>query len=409
MDYRLIDNKVIYKNRNFLIFLLSQVISSFGDAFQLIAAVSLLRRITGSGLSAAFGLVCTPVLSILLSALAGYISDIKNEKILLVMIDFLRGLTVVLFISRVNVVEIYVLVTVLSILDILYNPPRRKFLTRILEKSQLIAANSLLNGLSGGMFIIGPILAGFIIINFGTNTAFLVNGISFFISTILISGIEFEKDRSGSLCKTKIPAGNSIGSLYRGIAYCINTYELRKIILIGTVICFCTTSVNIAFYPFAFDFLKITDNTWGLMMSIFYGASLIAMPITLLVKIKAEIFYKIFIPFLLLIISAIWFSYGNTNGIIYIMCLQLLEGTIFTFINIILTSHLQTRSNKEYLGRVIGINDFTSNFGKIIGILCTYSLLTVTRPGNVFIFCSVVIAAYAFFTLVTVSRKRLRL
>lgn len=402
-------SKNIIRNKSFILFLLSQGISNFGDAFQLIAAVSILRRVTGSGLSAAFGLVCTPLLSILFSTLAGYISDIKNERFLLVLIDILRGLVVILFISRESVLQIYLLIIALSTLDILYNPPRRKLLPRILESNGLISANSLLNGISGAMFIMGPVLAGSVIISFGTDAAFLVNSASFFISALLIAVIRPEKEVEKNVYKDIASAANTLDSLYRGITYCLNTYAIRKIIFLGTVICFCTTSVNIAFYPFAFDILKITDKTWGFMMSIFYGASLLAMPVTLMVKIKAGTFYKLFIPASLIIISLIWYSYGNTYSLNFIMALQLLEGTIFAFVNIILTSHLQTKSNKEYLGRVTGINDFINNFGKILGIGITYLLLTITVPGRVFVLCSAVISAYAVYTLFTVSRKKLRL
>lgn len=399
----------ILKNKRFILFLLSQGISNFGDAFQLIAAVSLLRRVTGSGLSAAFGLVCTPMLSILLSPLVGYISDIKSERFLLVLTDLLRGLVVILFISRESIFQIYLLIILLSTLDILYNPPRRKLLPLILEKGQLISANSLLNGISGAMFIAGPILAGSVILIFGTDIAFIINSASFFISALLIADIRPEKEKGKGSYKEVITEGNTLDSLYRGITYCINTYAIRKIIFIGTVICFCTTSVNIAFYPFAFDILKITDKTWGFMMSIFYGASLLAMPLTLLVKIKSGTFYKIFIPVSLILISLIWFLYGNTYRLNFIMILQLVEGTIFAFINIVMTSHLQTRSNKELLGRVVGVNDFINNTGKILGIGFTCLILTIAEPGCIFVLCSVIISVYAVYVLLTFSRKKLKL
>lgn len=403
------NNKAVLNNGKFILFSLSQGVSNLGDAFQLIAAVSLLRRVTGSGLPAAFGLVCTPMLSILFSTLAGYLSDIRNEKFLLILIDLLRGLVVLLFISRGDVLQIYILITVLSVLDILYNPPRRKFITGIQDKAGLIAANSILNGISGGMYIIGPILAGFVILNFGADIAFMVNSISFFLSAFFIGLIKLEKDSYSIFCDKEVSIRNTVDSLYTGMAYCINNYTIRKIILIGTILCFCTTSVNIAFYPFAFDFLQITDRTWGFMMSIFYGASLLAMPLTLLINIKERHFYKIFLPCALLIISTIWFSYANTDKIRIIMLLQLLEGILFTFINIVLTSHLQAKSSKELLGRVIGINDFVNNFGKIMGIGCTYILLTFTLPDYVFLFCAAVISFYAVFIMMTIKSKRLKL
>ena len=40
---------------------------------------------------------------------------------------------------------------------------------------------------------------------------------------------------------------------------------------------FCTLSVNLAFYPFAFDMLNVTPKGWGLLITVYYGADLFAM------------------------------------------------------------------------------------------------------------------------------------
>jgi hypothetical protein len=358
-------------------------------------------------LSAAYGLICGPVLYLLLSAFAGYISDAKNEKTLLVFIDLLRGFVVLLFISKTRISEVYILVTVLSALDVFYNPPRRKFLAGILKNNQLISGNSLLNGLSGGMFIFGPALAGIVIGYYGTNIAFLFNSLSFFISALTIVLIEY-KTKKLPIKKRRVSSGAVISSLKEGAAYSMDSYALRSIILIGTIICFTTTAINISFYPFAFDILKISSMEWGLMMSIFYGASMLAMPVSLLLKFSLNTFFKVVIPALLLIISLIWFQYGNINKLSRILLLQLAEGTILAYTNIMLTSFLQSKSQKEILGRVIGINDLVNNLGKLLGIICTYALLGITGIYNVFKFCSAVVLLYALYTILTCNSNILK-
>lgn len=133
------------------------------------------------------------------------------------------------------------------------------------------------------------------------------------------------------------------------------------------------------------------------MLSIFYGANVIAMFITLLVDFRIHTFYKVVIPFLLSAISIVWLSYGTTNEMKYICLLQLVEGTVLSFLNIVLTTHLQITSKKDILGRVIGINDFINNFGKFLGIVFTYSLLTFTTPNFVFLLCAFILFAYAIY------------
>lgn len=397
----------LHNDEKFVLFLFSQGVSSFGDAFQFIAATYLIVNITGSGFSAAFGLICSPILSILFSALAGYISDNKKDKTLLVLIDLIRGLIVLIFIYKHTISEIYSLIIVLSILDIFYNPPKRKFTTRILKNSQLMKGNSLLTGLTGGVYIVAPILAGILINNYGTDIAFFINSISFFISAFCIIIIKCKINKHDVTSKIKMSFKNTTDSLFEGIAYCLNTYTLRKTIFIGTVICFATTSVNIAFYPFAFNTLKVSNKIWGIMMSIFYGANLLAMPISLVGCFKIKTYYKIIIPLSLMGISVIWFSYGSTSKISLILFLQLLEGTILSYLNIILLSQIQIKSKNDFLGRIVGINDFINNLGKVLGIGCTYTLLRMTSSYAVFLFCAIITSTYAVYTFMSTKIHRL--
>jgi hypothetical protein len=394
-------------NNKFIVFLFSQGISGFGDAFHLIATTALILNITGSGFSAAFGLICSPILSVLFSALAGFISDTKNDKVLLVIVDFTRGVVVFLFIFTRSILGIYLLIVALSILDVLYNPPKRKFMTRILNNSQLMAGNSLLTGLTGGVFVAAPILASITISNYGTDIAFFINSVSFFLSAFFITIIKYKIIKPDFTSKIKMSHRYATYSLFEGIGYCLNSYTLRKIIFIGTIICFATTSVNIAFYPFAFNSLKISNKIWGVMMSIFYGANLLAMPISLMGSFKIKTYFKIIIPLLLIVISVIWFSYGSTNKIDLILFLQLAEGTMLSYLNIILISHIQIKSKIDILGRVIGINDFINNLGKVLGIGCTYTLIRTMGPEAVFLFCAIITSTCAVITFMSINPRKL--
>ena len=49
-----------------------------------------------------------------------------------------------------------------------------------------------------------------------------------------------------------------------------------------------TISVNLAFYPFAFDMLRVTAKGWGMMITAYYGASLLAMFIAGQMDVRSE-------------------------------------------------------------------------------------------------------------------------
>jgi MFS transporter, DHA3 family, macrolide efflux protein len=384
-------------NKPFYLFLLSQGVTNLGDTFQFIAATSLLVRITGSGLFAAFGLICSPIISILFSAWAGYLSDSKHEKSLLVMIDLLRGIVAVLFIVRQNVITIYILIIILSTLDMFYNPPRKKLIANILESRHLIKGNSVLNGVSGSVYIIGPIMAGFLIGRYGENIAFFMNGVSFFISAFIISGMHYKSYKSINANKLKMKLKKTNQSAIEGVIYCMRTNSIRKVVFLGTVLCLASTSVNIAFYPYAFDVLKVSNTVWGSMMSVFYGAGVVSMFITLLAKNRIKQLLELSNPSLLIIISLIWMSYSITNNISCIIILQLVEGTAFSLLNTVLTTQLQASSRSDILGRVIGVNDFINSLGKILGIISTYLIISIKTPIIIFFTCALILFCYAIY------------
>lgn len=59
--------------------------------------------------------------------------------------------------------------------------------------------------------------------------------------------------------------------------YIKETVPAKKTIIANIVVGFGVISINMAFYPFAFDNLGVDEKGWGFMMSIFYGSNLIAM------------------------------------------------------------------------------------------------------------------------------------
>jgi MFS family permease len=392
---------LLHNNKSFVLFLLCHGITSLGDSFQLIAVAALLVNITGNGIYAAIGVVCTPIASLLFSSLAGYLSDILPDKILLVNIDLLRGILTLLFISNKSILGLYALIMLISILDILYNPPRRKFITRIIKDSDLMAGNSYLTGVSGVAFIFGPVMAGLVISKFGTDIAFLVKSVSFFISALIILIIRCHN----SLRQTTIKVDTTKG-IMEGFTYSMKTYSVRKVIAAGTVLCIATASINFAFYPFVFDVLKISNQTWGNMMSIYYGTNLAAMVINLqLNKLPEKVYHRVIKAFMLML-PFIWFSYSSVRNIMLIFSLLFFEGIVLAVINIYLITRLQLVSRETVLGRVIGTNDFINNFGKLIGISAAFLIMKARSVEAVFMLGALIQFLYLLYEQAFIRKNR---
>jgi MFS family permease len=387
----------LFKNRSFILILLGHGISNLGDAFQFIAATTMLVKVTGSGLSAIIGIILSQLPSLLLSPFAGYLGDRFKAKYVCVVIDVLRSGTALLFIGNNSSEKLYSLLFLLSMMDIIYNPAKRKLIICVVRESDLLFTNSLIMGISGVGFLIGPVAAGFAVVKLGTDIAFYVNSFSYVLSAVLIFLIKNRNihDNTNRLKMNKF--GGVVSDIKSGFKYFISTPQIKNLIILSTVICSTGASINIAFFPFVFDTLKITEKQWGLMISVFNGTNFLAMFLAFLLNKKINKRMEIYIIISVITISWIWFFYSITEKLNFILMLQFFEGTILAFCSILIGTKIQSLINKNYMARVMSIGDVINNTGRIIGVFLAYLLLGRFAESSVFLLNSILLFLFVLY------------
>lgn len=384
-------------SRAFLIYLSGQGISNLGDSFRFIAVTMLIYKLTGSGVTAALGLALATLPSIITSPFAGVLGDRIDERRLLVLVDLLRFLAVPLFLYMDNVIQIYLLLILLSLFDVFYGPSRKKFILGMTGRKGALNANSLLTGVSGAAFLTGPLAAGFLTDSHGPAPAILIASLCCFVSCLvtLVAGIVYGKE-SKVVSNSGILRYNPISELREGLRYCLASPSVRTLLIIGLVTGFCTISINLAFYPYAFDVLKVTAKGWSLMITVYYGTNLVAM---LLVKYLDKIFKKregrLFYTGLI-IVSIIWAFYAFVTNYANVLLLQFIEGSVIAVCGILLSARFQIITNRGFMARVSGLNDISSNMGKLAGMGCALALASQFSFGAVFVFNSAILLIFAF-------------
>lgn len=410
--------------RAFLIYLAGQGISNFGDSFRFIAVTMLIFKLTGSGITAALGLALSTLPSIIASPFAGVLGDRIDERLLLVLLDFVRVLAVPLFLYMDNILQVYMLLILLSLFDVFYGPSRRKFILGMTGRKGALNANSLLTGVSGAAYLTGPLTAGFLIDSYGSAPAILIASLCFFASCLMtfFAGIVYGREANAISVKKvgssyfntgerlyrrvthKVPVlsrDNPMSEFQEGLRYCLATPNVRTLLVIGLVTGFSTISVNLAFYPYAFDVLKVTAKGWSLMITVYYGTNLIAM---LLVKYLDRIFRgregRLFYTGLT-IVSIIWALYAFVTKFENVLLLQFIEGSVIAVCGIILAARFQVITDRWFMARVSGMNDIFSNMGKLAGMGCAVVLTGSFSFGAVFIFNSAILFLFAFSGLIS--------
>ncbi len=179
-------------NRNFRYLWLGSVISQLGDWFNVIAAAELITRLTDSGLALSALFVARFLPLFIVSPIAGVLADRFNRKNILILSDVLRGVTVLgfLFVHDAGDLPLFYLLTITQFaLSALFTPARGALLANVVRSEDLVAANALDSLTWSTMLALGAFLGGVVAALFGAETAFVVDGLSFGLSALVIGRV----------------------------------------------------------------------------------------------------------------------------------------------------------------------------------------------------------------------------
>ena len=176
-------------NQNFILVLLGQMISLFGNAILRFALPLYLLRETDS--STIFGAVMAisfvPI--IIFSLIGGLLADRINKRNIMVMLDFLTALSMLLFYIAIDSLPIIPLVTItllfLSAIGGAYQPVVQASIPVLVPSMELVKANALINQVSALANLIGPILGGFLFGIWGITPIVLLSIFCFIFSGIM--------------------------------------------------------------------------------------------------------------------------------------------------------------------------------------------------------------------------------
>jgi MFS family permease len=172
------------KHRNFQLFFSGQLISLIGTWMQNIAQAWLVYRLTGSSLLlGAIGFAEQfPVF--LVAPLGGIVADrhdrhrvvIGTQIASMVLASVLATLTLT---KLIHVWHIFVLASLLGVVNAFDIPGRQSFLVEMVGKDDLMNAIALNSSMFNGARIIGPAIAGILVAKIGEGWCFFANAVSY--------------------------------------------------------------------------------------------------------------------------------------------------------------------------------------------------------------------------------------
>lgn len=195
--------RLLRHNRNFRRLWFAQIVSEIGDWFYVVAIYSLLLELTGKASSVAVALVLQVLPQTLVSPIAGVINDRISRKRVMIISDVVRAVIVTCMLlvrSSSTIWLVYPLLFVETVMWGFFEPARNSVLPNIVEKEDLTIANTLASTTWSFNFAVGSLMGGLVAAFLGRNAVFVINGLSFVLSAVLISSMGFrEAHAEGSI------------------------------------------------------------------------------------------------------------------------------------------------------------------------------------------------------------------
>lgn len=172
------------EHRNFALFFGGQLISQTGTWLSMVTQTLLVLKLTGSGV--ALGLLTAfqfgPML--LLGAWAGAVADRADKRKLLITVQSLAMaqsfvLGAVVLSGHATVGVIFALASLQGVLNAFDNPTRRSFVVEMVPAEDLPNAVSLNSAVMTGSRVVGPALAGALVLSVGFGWPFILDGLSY--------------------------------------------------------------------------------------------------------------------------------------------------------------------------------------------------------------------------------------
>ncbi|MEQ5977481.1 MFS transporter [Bacillus cereus] len=273
--------KNLLKDWKYPLLLLSGVgIANLGAWIYLIALNVLVYNMGGSALAVATLYVIKPLATLFTNAWSGSMIDRLNKRNLMIHLDIYRALFIAILPLLPSLWIVYVFVFFISMASAIYEPTAMTYMTKLIPVEQRQRFNSLRSLIGSGAFLIGPAIAGVLLIASTPEYAIYINAIAFLLSgfiTSLLPNLDKKEDSdttSNTLSLTVLKKDwNTVINFSRKHVYVVCVYFLfQSMFVLATA----TDSLELSF---AKEVLLLTDSEYGFLVSI-AGAGFILGAIT---------------------------------------------------------------------------------------------------------------------------------
>lgn len=257
--------------KNFILVVIGQIISLFGNSILRFALPLYLLRTTGS--AALFGIVtaCSFLPMIFLSLVGGVLADRFNKRNIMVILDFITALVVIfllLALNKLSIVPLFIIILmILYGISGIYQPTVQASIPSLVSSEKILSAGAIINQIGALSNLLGPIIGGMLFGTFGIIPILTISIICFTLSAIMeiFIHIPYKKRNDNQ---------NMIAIVKNDLSESINYMKNEKPILIKIIVLISLfnlvlTAMMIVGIPvLIIDILNLSDSLLGVSQGI---------------------------------------------------------------------------------------------------------------------------------------------
>lgn len=350
----------VLHNRNFALLWLAQVISNVGDWVLWIALPFYVYEQTGSALATGTMFVVETLPRVLLGSLAGVLVDRWSRRMTMILADLLRCLVLLpllLIHSPERIWLVYPIAFAGSAITQFFNPAKNALIPCLVDKRQLMLANSLDSLGSDLISLVGPALGGVLLGLLGLPSVVLVDSASFLISGIMIFLILVPHNLPDGQVKTRHSTGLATWTVVwqdwlsgleqvKSERLVITLFTVMGVAMLGQGI------ISVLWIAFVKEILKGNALDYG-WVQVAVAAGGVAGG--LLIGHAGRILSSgRLIAFSGMAIGLFLLATFNIPSLLVILALQVLVGVSAVGFFVMIRTLLQTSVADKYLGRIFG-------------------------------------------------------
>jgi MFS family permease len=329
-------------------------ISFLGNWIYLIALNLSILELTGSAAAVAGLFIIRPIAILITNTWSGSVIDRVNKRKLMIIVDIVRGALILTLPFIPTLWGIYGILLLTNIAGAFFGPSSSVYITKLVPSENRKRFNSFMSMTNSGAFLIGPAIAGLLIMKFGTDLCIIINAITFFICAFfiyLLPNVDeaSQNTRERIKWKTIVDDWKAVNDFAKAAKYFILVYLLFQT---ATLIGFALDPQEVTFIK---QHLGLTDRDYGIMVSITGLGALTGASVAAIVAKRLSL--KLFVGGGLLFTSVGYFMFYSSVNFITATIAFVFLGFVMSFANSGYATFFQNNVPVSIMGRFASVTE----------------------------------------------------